>query len=161
VQWNASSKSCTWLSVGHDASTALMLANTTLDDVNLFVKGLKNEGDTAVAIWNRLEVAIKDKELDRYSAKLHNATTPLLLQQSVNTPVTCLTSSLNALPPSICCKSHPTYHPQFPTHPRPVSPSHISNPLAYQPFPINMPTYLSHAPIHDSCFSAVAQRHYQ
>jgi hypothetical protein len=72
------------LFVSHDGSRAVTLAGTTLNDVNSFVKGLTKEGETKLAIWNRLKVVIKDQELGRYSARLRSATVHLVaLQQRI------------------------------------------------------------------------------
>jgi len=73
------------LFVSHDAFAALNLAKITVEDVNLFVKGLRNKGDTNLGIWKKLEVAIKEQELARYSARLRNMTTHIIaVHQSIN-----------------------------------------------------------------------------
>jgi hypothetical protein len=72
------------LVVGHDAWRALKLATDIANEVNIFLKGLRDTGDTNLTLWKQLEIAIKQKDILRYTEKLQNATVHILaVQQTI------------------------------------------------------------------------------
>jgi hypothetical protein len=72
------------LVVGHDAWKALKLATDVANEVNIFLTSLRDGGEADLTLWKKLEIAIKQKEILRYSEKLQNAIVHLLaVQQTI------------------------------------------------------------------------------